>query len=94
VFGNCQLLVAGTPGKQLTDSPRKGFHVQGIKLFTPFGGPFPGSLPGICSGKTFFFRSRQRLFFYENALAFVAFAGATKTVDDRTKSRVAVRTSS
>jgi hypothetical protein len=89
VFGNRLLLLVGTPGKELSDTPRERTHIRGIELSTPFGRPLPRTLTGISIREAFLFRPRQRFFFDEHTLSFVAFACATETDDDGAERRVA-----
>jgi hypothetical protein len=92
VLGDSPLLCRGTTGKQLSHAPRECGNVLSIEFLTPFGRPLPRALTRFRVGQALLFRSCQRIFLHQYALAFIAFARTAETHDNRPEPRIAACT--
>ena len=89
MFGNGLLLLYWASGKEFPDTPCERLDVFDVQFLTTFGRTFPTEPAGLGVGQAFAFGPRERLFFDQHPLSFVALSRTTKPDHHRPEHRVA-----
>ena len=76
-------------GKEFPDTPCERLDVFDVQFLTTFGRTFPSEPAGLGVGQAFAFSPRERLFFDQHPLSFVALSRTTKPDHHRQEHRVA-----